>query len=222
MPCTLMQATKWHGPWIGGTYLYAYIKGKLEHKNNNYIVIESCGVGYKIHTALSTIESIGPIGNDVKVYTHVYVREDIISLYGFLTQEELGVFELLISVTGVGPKAAISLISTLSPSKFSLAVITEDVKTLAMAPGIGKKTAQRVILELKDKIKKEQLMAVNEIKEETAHAGKESNKLLEAISALMVLGYTAIESRNAVHAVYTDDMDLESIIKSSLKRLAKR
>jgi Holliday junction DNA helicase RuvA len=138
--------------------MFAYIKGKLDYKHNEYIVVEANGVGYKINTALSTIEKIGSLGDEVKVYTHLYLREDIINLYGFGSQEELGMFELLISVSGVGPKAALSVISSVPTSKFGLAVITDDVKTLTRAQGIGNKMAQRIILELKDKIKKEQLI----------------------------------------------------------------
>jgi len=202
--------------------LFAYIKGKLEYKHNDYVVIEANGVGYKIITALSTIETIGPVGNEAKLHTHLYVREDIMSLYGFLTREELSMFELLITVSGVGPKAAVSLISAVSPSKFSLAVITDDVKTLTRAQGIGNKMAQRVILELKDKIKKEQLAVDNVSRDDDKVINKDNSGAMEAISALMVLGYTALEASKAVSAVYSDDMDLESIIKNSLKGLARR
>jgi len=203
--------------------LFAYIKGRLEYKSGDYIVVEANGVGYRINTALSTIETIGPVGTEVRVYTHLYVREDIMALYGFLTQEELGMFELLITVAGVGPKAALSLISTLTPSKFSLAVITEDAKALTKAQGIGNKMAQRVILELKDKIRKEQLAAAETGGSQSAVTPvRENTRAAEAISALMVLGYTALEASRAVSAVYSDDMDLEDIIKSSLKGLAKK
>lgn len=203
--------------------MFAYIKGRLEYKSGDYIVVEANGVGYRINTALSTIETIGPVGTEVRVYTHLYVREDIMALYGFLTQEELGMFELLITVSGVGPKAALSLISTLTPSKFSLAVITEDAKALTKAQGIGNKMAQRVILELKDKIRKEQLAAAETGGSQSAVTPvRENTRAAEAISALMVLGYTALEASRAVSAVYSDDMDLEDIIKSSLKGLAKK
>lgn len=202
--------------------MFAYIKGKLVYKHSEYIVVEANGIGYKIYTALSTIEAAGSLGEEIKVYTHLYVREDMMSLYGFLTQEELGMFELLISVSGVGPKAALSLISSVTPSKFGLAVITDDVKTLTKAQGIGKKTGQRIILELRDKIKEDEVVAVNGAGEEAPVINKENSRVAEAISALMVLGYTAIEANKAVSAVYSDDMDLESIIKSSLKQLAKK
>ncbi|MCX7843702.1 MAG: Holliday junction branch migration protein RuvA [Clostridia bacterium] len=201
--------------------MFAYIKGKLEYKYNDFVVVEANGVGYKINTALSTIESIGQIGSEVKLFTHLYVREDIMNLYGFMTQEELGMFELLISVSGVGPKAAVSLLSAVSPSKFGLAVITDDAKTLTKAQGIGTKMAQRIILELKDKIKKEQLAATDSFKEEKAAVDRAGSRASEAISALMVLGYTALEASRAVSAVYSEDMDLESVIKSALKGLAR-
>jgi len=201
--------------------MFAYIKGKIAYKRNEYIVVEANGIGYKIFTSLSTIQSVGAVGEEVMIYTYLYVREDIISLYGFFTQEELNMFELLISVSGVGPKVAISLLSSVTPSKFSLAVITDDIKTLTKAPGIGKKTAQRIILELKDKIKKEQLADVNGAEEENIPTGSENSRIPEAISALMVLGYTPLEASKAVSAVYSDDMDLESIIKNALKGLVR-
>jgi Holliday junction DNA helicase, RuvA subunit len=202
--------------------MYAYIKGKLAYKHNDYIVVEANGIGYKINTALSTIETIGTEGSDVKVFTHLYVREDIMNLYGFATQEELGMFELLITVSGVGPKAAVSMISAVSPSKFGLAVITDDAKSLTRAQGIGSKMAQRIILELKDKIKKEQLSSVaGSVKDQYPSASREDSKVSEAVSALMVLGYSAMEANKSVAAVYTDDSDLETIIKGALKNLVR-
>lgn len=201
--------------------MFAYIKGKLDYKHNDYIVVEANGVGYKIHTALSTIESIGSVGSDVRVYTHLYVREDIMSLFGFTTQEELGMFELLISVSGVGPKAAISVISSVSPSKFGLAVITDDTKTLTKAQGIGNKMAQRIILELKDKIKKEQLVYSGDSRQEEALNGRQGSRTSEAVNALMVLGYTSIEASRAVASVYSEEMELEDIIRTALKGLIR-
>lgn len=201
--------------------MFAYIRGKLEYKHSDYLVVEAGGVGYKIFTANTAIQSAGAVGSDIKVYTCLYVREDVMSLYGFLTPEELSMFELLISVSGVGPKAAVSLISALSPSKFSLAVITGDVKSLTRAQGIGNKMAQRVILELKDKIKKNQMALPDGDTVFADGAEREDSRVAEAISALMVLGYTALEASKAVSAVYSDDMDLESIVRNSLKGLAK-
>ncbi len=201
--------------------MLAYIKGKLEYRHNDYIVVEAGGIGYKILTAMSTIENSGSAGDEIKVYTHLYVREDIMSLYGFLTKEELGMFELLIGVTGVGPKVAVSVISSLAPSKFSLAVITDDVKSLTKAQGIGNKTAQRIILELKDKINKEQLVSVGKVRAEELSVDRESSRISEAVSALMVLGYTPLEANKAVSSVFSEDMDLEAIIKNALKGLVR-
>ena len=137
--------------------MYDYIKGTIEHKTSQYVVIEANGIGYRVYTALSTINRLQNICHEVKMHTHLHVREDAMILYGFLSQDELNIFELLISVSGVGPKAAISIISEVPASKFALAVITEDVNLFTKAPGIGKKTAQRIILELRDKLKKSDL-----------------------------------------------------------------
>lgn len=201
--------------------MYAYIKGKVEYKYDDYLVIEANGVGYKITTTLPTIENIGAIGEVVKIYTHLHVRDDIMALYGFSTQEELKTFELVRTVSGVGPKTAISLLSSVSPSKFAFAIITDDIKTLTKAQGIGKKIAQRIILELKDKIKKEQLTPQTISQDEIGDVNKISGKS-EAISALMVLGYTANEAERAVLTVYSEDMDLEIIIKNALKGLERK
>ncbi|MDF2523424.1 MAG: Holliday junction branch migration protein RuvA [Clostridiales bacterium] len=201
--------------------IFAYINGKLSYKHNDYVVVEANGIGYKIITALSTIDNIGSVGNEVKIYTYLYVREDIMNLYGFLTQEELGMFELLISVSGVGPKAAISILSTVSPSKFGLAIITDDAKTLTKAQGVGNKVAQRIILELKDKIKKEQLVALNTMGQAEASSNMGNSKIQEAVSALMALGYTPFEANKAISAVYSEDAELESIIKAALRSLVR-
>lgn len=209
----------------GDKEMYAYIRGKIEFKSAEYLVIEAGGIGYKIFTSAQTLSRLGNAGEEAKIYTHLYVREDIFALYGFYSTEELSMFELLISVSGVGPKAAISLMSAVSPSKFGVAVITDDYKCLTKAQGIGSKTAQRIILELKDKLKKQQFEDVvhkeHLMDDKDSRSIAESNKASEAISALMVLGYTAIEAGKAVASVYSEELDLESIIKSSLKNLAR-
>jgi len=200
--------------------MISYIKGILEHKDVDYIIVDVNGIGYKIFTSLSTIQSLKEVGSEVKIYTYLQVREDNISLYGFASIEELKMLELLLKVSGVGPKVALSIISNISPSKFSLAIITDDEKTLAKVPGIGKKTAQRIILELKDKIKKEQ-KDISSYSEDSDNVDidKKDTKASEAIAALMVLGYTALEASRAVSAVYSDELDLEDSIKNSLKKL---
>jgi len=201
--------------------MFAYIKGTLMCKYSDYLIVEANGIGYKIFSSVSSIENAGRVGEQVKLYTYLYVREDVITLYGFLTQEELGMFELLISVTRIGPKAAISLLSYISPSKFGLAVITGDAKTLAKAPGIGNKTAQRIILELRDKIKKEPFTLPDEEACKDDIPERFNSIVSEAVSALMVLGYSGVEATRAVSKVYSDNMDLETIIKESLKQMIK-
>lgn len=198
--------------------MIAYIKGVLDTKQNEYIIIDVQGIGYKVFMPTNSIDNLGEIGETVKVYTHYYVREDNISLYGFLTNEELRMFELLLSVSGVGAKSATSMLSEISPSKFALAVITDDVTSLTKIPGVGKKTAARIILELKDKLKTEQALEKNEkIEIQT----KEDGKIEEAIAALQVLGYTKREIEKAIEKIDTNELELEEIIKLGLKYLGK-
>ncbi|EMS69528.1 Holliday junction branch migration protein RuvA [Ruminiclostridium cellobioparum] len=201
--------------------MFAYIKGTLEAKSNDSIIVEAGGIGYRIFTALSTINGVGQFGSQVKIYTHYYVREDIAALYGFHTMEELGLFDMLISVSGVGPKAAISMISTLSPSRFALAVVSQDTKTLSKAPGIGPKMAQRIILELKDKISKEQLTAGSMSEDIPAFENGSPTPAAEAVSGLMVLGYSSFEASGAVSKAYQEGMGVEELIMKALKSLSK-
>lgn len=201
--------------------MFAYIKGTLEAKSNDSVIVEAGGIGYRVFTSLSTINSIGQVGTQVKVFTHYYVREDLVALYGFYTVEELGMFDMLLTVSGVGPKAAISMISALSPSRFALAVVSQDTKSLTQAQGIGSKMAQRIILELKDKISKEQLTAIKLGDNcPNVQTGNDS-ALSEAVSALMVLGYSSYEASNSVSCAYIDGMGVEEIIMKALKSLSK-
>lgn len=201
--------------------MFAYIKGTLEAKSNDSIIVEAGGIGYRIFTALSTINGVGQTGTQVKIHTHYYVREDTAALYGFYTMEELGMFDMLLTVSGVGPKAAISVVSALSPSRFALAVVSQDAKTLTKAQGIGTKMAQRIILELKDKISKEQLTGTG-LQESAAIPGHEKDSALsEAVSALMVLGYSSFEASNAAGKAFGEGMGVEEIIMKALKQLAR-
>jgi Holliday junction DNA helicase RuvA len=185
------------------------------------MVVEANGVGYRILAPMSSLEAAGPVGSQVKVHTHLYVREDVMSLFGFMSQEELGMFELLITVSGVGPKVALSIISAITPSRFGLSVITDDIKALTKAQGVGNKMAQRIILELKDKIKKEQLASSALETGDTPVRSVESGRLAEAINALMVLGYSPNEANRAVADVYSEDLELEMIIRNALKGMAR-
>ena len=199
--------------------MYAYIKGILEFKGNDFVVIDVNGVGYKVFTPLSTIEKLGDLGGTVKVHTHLRVKEDDMSLYGFYSQEELRMFELLIGVSGIGAKSANTILANISPSKFALAVITDDVKELTKLPGIGLKSAQRMVLELKDKLKTEETIADENV--EIGPIVKSDNNAQEAISALQVLGYPIKEATKAVKAVKADGMNVEEIIKKALVYFTK-
>ena len=204
--------------------MIAYIKGTLEMKMTDYVVIDVGGIGYKIFMSEVGIEKLGNTGEKVKTHTYYRVREDDISIFGFNTLEELKMFELLIGVSGVGAKTALAMLAICEPSEFALAVITEDVKTLTGIPGIGPKSAKRIILELKDKITKEQeIEAINkEVNAKTQTNNKlqqaieDNNKLSEAISALQVLGYNKKEIEKAFEKVDVREMPTEELIKKGL------
>ena len=198
--------------------MIAYVKGKLDTKTNTFVVIDVQGIGYRVFMPAKSIESLGEIGQEVKVYTHYYVREDNISLYGFSSNEELRMFELLISVSGVGAKSAIAMLSEITPSSFALAVITDDISKLVKIPGVGKKTAARIILELKDKLKTENSI---EQTEEVNVAIQKDDNANEAIAALQVLGYTRKEIEKVFEKIDTKNLEIEEIIKTALKYLAR-
>ena len=195
--------------------MFAYIKGSLEEKTSNYVVIDVSGIGYKIFMSANSINIIGELGNIVKVHTYYYVREDNISLYGFLSNEELKMFELLLSVSGIGAKSAISMLSNITPSDFALAIITNNVAALTKIPGIGAKSAQRIILELKDKLKD----AENVSKAEESNKKVNSENMKDALDALQILGYNKKEIEKAIQKMDIDEMSTEDIIKNALKLL---
>lgn len=199
--------------------MFYYLCGELALAEPNTAVVDCGGVGYRLTISGVTLGALsGKTGEKVKLFTYLAVREDGIELFGFYTQAELSAFRMLISVSGVGPKAAMSVLSLLNAEKFALAVTASDTKTLSKAPGIGAKTAARIVLELKDKISKE--IKTEGDSPDFAVSG-EDTKLADAQNTLMVLGYTRSESMNALRAVDTDALPLEDIIKESLKRLMK-
>lgn len=198
--------------------MFAYIKGSLEEKSNGFIVVETAGVGYKIFMSESAISKLGELGEIVKIHTYYAVREDNISLYGFVTKEELKMFELLISVSGVGAKSAITMLSAINPSEFALAIISDDVTKLKKVPGVGAKTAQRIILELKDKLKNEELTGEVNEGEIPKVSTEEVN---EAIAALQILGYTKKEIEKVFESVDVSGRSTEEIIKIGLNYLAR-
>lgn len=200
--------------------MYAYIKGSLEIKSNDHVIVEANGVGYRIFMSSNAIQRLGELNSMVKVFTHYHVREDNISLYGFCNLEELRMFELLISVSGIGAKSAIAILSNITPSKFALAVISNDVKELTKLPGIGAKSAQRIILELKDKLKTEESIAAESDFEIQSVLSKDDN-MHEAISALQVLGYPVKEATKAVTSIDCNGLSVEDIIKKALVYFTK-
>lgn len=188
------------------------VRGELIHKEANLAVIEAGGVGYACRTTLTTLSQIGNIGDDVKLLTYMNVREDAVELFGFLTERELECFKMLISVSGTGPKTALAILSDTTPERFALAVASGDVKAFTRTKGVGPKLAQRIVLELKDKVTKEQLTAsVTETPFVPAAAGSSAS---EAISALVVLGYSQSDA-----AVVVSKLD-QSLPSAELIRLA--
>lgn len=201
--------------------MFYYLSGQVAHIGPNLAVIDCGGVGYACRTTSFTQAALH-VGEKGKLFTHLHVREDAMELYGFASQEELNLFELLISVSGVGPKAAISILSSSTPANLALAIITGDTKALTVAPGIGKKIAQRVILELKDKLAKEQSAAIGgESYAGTGATVIPENKLSESSAALAVLGYSQAEINLALKGMDLSTMTLEEIIKAALKKMMK-
>lgn len=198
--------------------MFYYIEGNIAHKESGLAVIDAGGVGYACNTSLNTLSQL-ETGTCTRLYTYVHIREDIFDIYGFLTREELNCFKMLISISGVGPKAAISVLSTVTPGQLAMAVITDDEKTLTRAQGIGKKTAQRIILELKDKMKKEQLQAAT-AEGFTGIDMSIRSKASEAAAALGVLGYSSQEAAAALKGIDTESIPVEEIVRLALKNMA--
>ena len=211
--------------------MFYYINGKLTHLAPGFAVLDVGGVGYRLTVSGTTYNAMPPRSASnppsVRLYTHLAVREDDIELFGFATEAELSSFRMLISVSGAGPKAAMSVLSFLTPEKFALAVCTDDRKTIAKANGIGPKTAARIILELKDKMLREnggELPSGGGALPEVGAAGGPGGgrgKLSEAMEALLVLGYTRAEASAALKDMDIASMELEEIIRKTLKKLMK-
>ena len=196
--------------------MFYHILGTLEHKGDNFAVIDANGVGYKLFATMPTLNALGEVGTSAKLYTYLRVGEDIFDLYGFATQEELATFNMLIGVSGVGAKVAVAILSTISPSKFALAIVTNDVNSIKQASGVGPKLAQRIILELKDKFKGADLDGIpgDEVIGGIFDDGN------EAVSALVVLGYSPHEAKRAIASV-DPSLELEEVIKLALKKLMR-
>lgn len=205
--------------------MISFIRGPLVEKEEDVIVVEAGCVGYNIHVPLSLLEELPPLGNEVRIYTYLQVKEDSMSLYGFGSRQELKLFKQLLGVNGIGPKGALGILSAMRPDDLRLAVISGDAKAIARAPGIGVKTAQRLILDLKDKISAEDMLGMQENRGNTREAagkgGPKGAAGKEAVDALVALGYSAMEAAGAVRKVeVTEAMTAEDVLKASLKYLA--
>ena len=203
--------------------MISYIRGTLAEKNEDSAVVEAHGVGYQIFVPVPVLSELPPLGESVKIYTYFSVREDGMSLFGFLSRQDLAMFKQLIGVNGIGPKSALGILSALRPDVLRMAVASGDAKTISRAPGVGPKTAQRIILDLKDKIRPEDVLAggleeslaVPEEISGVRQAGK------EAVEALTALGYSAAEAAGAVKKVkITEEMTAEDVLKGALRHLA--
>jgi|LSQX01.1.fsa_nt_gb Holliday junction DNA helicase RuvA len=198
--------------------MFAYIKGTLEEVHPQKVVLEVDGIGYEIMVPESILPKLPETGSQIKLYTYFNVREDIQELYGFYNREEKSIFEQLITVSGIGPKVSMAILSVLTPAQLALAIVTDDVKTLCTAPGVGKKTAQRMVLELKEKINHEELIGQGDPDSGDSTMGRQN----EVVEALVALGYQPQEARQAFNAIENKEQDVSTMIRLSLKMLDRR
>lgn len=195
--------------------MISYISGVVDDIEKDKVIIDNNGMGYGIFVSQNTLDQIG-IGEQIKIYTYLSVREDAMQLYGFLSKQELQIFKLLIGVSGVGPKGGLAILSTCPGDSLSLAIISDDAKAISKAPGIGAKTAQKIIIELKDKIDFEDMIATKDSNTTTINNGVVS----DAIEALTSLGYSQSMAYQAVKNIKNvEDMDVEDILKAALKNM---
>lgn len=201
--------------------MYAYIKGILAEVNTDSIVIENQGIGYQVYVSLQALEELPAIGMEVKVYTYLYVREDAMVLFGFPDREDLKMFQMLLTVSGVGPKGALGILSALSGDDLRFAILSGDSKAISKAPGIGAKTAQRVILELKDKVSLEDAFETKTAHIAGGNVTVNGTVKNEAIQALVALGYSSSEAMKAVSQVeISQEHKVEDVLKLALKHMA--
>lgn len=200
--------------------MIVFVKGVIESIYEDRVIIHNNSIGYGIFVPKSIIPLIGNIGEEIKLYTYLHVKEDLMKLYGFLALDDLNVFKLLLGVSGIGPKGALAILSTMSTNELRLAVFASDAKAISKSPGVGAKTAQRLIIELKDK-----LDILETLEDYEAHGVNASDGIYEsvkndAIEALTTLGYSATDSLRAINKVsITEDMDVEDVLKAALKKI---
>lgn len=194
-----------------------YIKGELAHITENEIVIENNGIGYGIEVPLSVLPALPPKNEEVKIYTELYVREDMLKLFGFLTEDDLQIFRMLITVSGIGPKGALAILSLMTPEQLRFAILANDVDSISAAKGIGKKTASKLVIELQDRLKAKAETGSEPVTATGSGLLKSSRS--EAVEALVGLGYSVAEATAALKKV-SEDNSLEEMIKLALRYLS--
>ena len=201
--------------------MIAFVKGFIEDISEENVVIDTGNIGYNLKISTGTAARLPGIGAEVKLYTYTCVREDSFSLFGFLSRDDLEIFKKLITVNGIGPKGGLAILSVMTADSLRFAIISGDAVSIAKAPGIGKKTAERVILDLKDKISLEDTLVHREMQAELHPFGQaQSHAQNEAVEALVALGYAGQDALQAVKGVMiTEDMDVETILKLALKNM---
>ncbi len=201
--------------------MYSYISGTLEEVKEDYIVVDNNGIGYQIFVPLRIHDELPSVGMQIKIYTYLLVREDAFLLYGFSSRDEIAMFQLLLAVSGIGPKGALALLSTYSANEIRFAVVSDDDKTIARAPGIGKKTAQRLIIELKDKVDLEEALDIGESSETVSDYPTNSVVRRETMEALTALGYSSAEAAKVLSGIeITEEDDVETVLKTALKNMS--
>ena len=203
--------------------MYSYIKVTLEEISEDQIVVENHGIGYNIRISARMLDVLPTRGEEIKIYTYLYVKEDAFSLFGFPSRDELEMFKLLINVSGIGPKGGLAVLSVLSANDLRYAIVAEDVKTISKAPGVGSKTAKRLIIELKDKIDLEEVIenGFEQVEASNPVSGSNNRIRKEAADALVALGYSATEASKVLSGIeITEDSDVERVLKAALKNMA--
>lgn len=199
--------------------MLAYIKGELAAVSEDTVVVETNGIGYELFAPATAIMNLPAVGSEIKIYTYLYVREDAVQLFGFITRDELEVFKLLITVSGIGPKGALAILSNVTPDELRIAVATDDVKAISAAQGIGAKTAGKLIIELKDKLKVKDVTAPGKVVESLAGVDASDVKM-DVILALEALGYSSTEASRAVRQVEgAGGMDADTLLSAALRKI---
>ena len=202
---------------MGNGYMFSYFKGSLEEINVDFVVVENNGIGYKIFVPASVINSFPARGSEIKLFTYLHVKDDGLSLYGFLDKDSLELFRQLLGVSGVGPKGALGILSVLSPNDLRTAVLSQDAKAISKSPGLGTKTAQKIIIDLKDKVSIDDIVPVDDMPVADG-ALNVSGAKNDAIEALTALGYSVKEAKSAVMKVEDDEnYTVEDYLKMALK-----